>query len=31
MKKLRLKALEPGAKEVLTREQLKMVFGGRWL
>lgn len=28
MKKLRLKALELGAKEVLTRDQLKMVLGG---
>jgi hypothetical protein len=28
MKKLKLKALELGAKELLTREQLKMVLGG---
>ncbi|MFL9485007.1 hypothetical protein ACI6Q2_19640 [Chitinophagaceae bacterium LWZ2-11] len=28
MKKLKLKALEFGAKEVLTREQLKRVLGG---
>ena len=28
MKKLRLSALELGAKEVLTREQLKKVLGG---
>lgn len=28
MKKLRLKALSLGAKEILSREQLKAVFGG---
>ncbi len=28
MKKLKLKALELGATEILTREQLKKVFGG---
>ncbi|OQP57762.1 hypothetical protein A3860_09045 [Niastella vici] len=28
MKKLKLKALELGAKEVLSRDQLKNVFGG---
>lgn len=28
MKKLKLKALELGAREVLTREQLKNVLGG---
>lgn len=31
MKKLRLKALELGAKEVMTRSQLKAVFGGHAL
>lgn len=29
MKKLKLKALELGANEVLTRSQLKNVFGGQ--
>ncbi len=28
MKKVKLKALEAGAKELLSREQLKNVFGG---
>lgn len=28
MKKIRLKALELGAKEVLTRDQLKQILGG---
>jgi hypothetical protein len=28
MKKLKLRALEIGAQEILTREQLKNVFGG---
>jgi hypothetical protein len=28
MKKLKLKALELGAKEILTREQLKNIIGG---
>lgn len=28
MKKLKLKALQLGAKEIMTRDQLKKVFGG---